>query len=100
MNGTVIVDKDIIAKVRNADIEHGSYVDIMNNLINSHLGDTDDSILTSPVFLGLKAKLQESSIAFETAKQEMIDSVFNAEQKSKITQWSCDYNSCIITYNM
>lgn len=91
------IPEDVVDGIQVKGFEAGSMEVVIANMLESHALDADARILESPVFVGYQAKLATVKKEFEQAKDKMLVEFVDAETRSKVTNWSLDYNSCTLT---
>lgn len=90
----ISVDERIVSDVQLKDITVQSLQSIVMSFMEMHALDSKDTVLNSPVFLGMQKKVIDARRDFENAKDAMITQVVPEDTRKKVTSWNLAYNRC------
>lgn len=94
------VPMEVANEIQLKDFEVASMQNVIKGLLDTHLLDTDDRILNSPIFIGYQNKLTQARQEFEQAKDKMILTYVEESLRKQVTNWNLDYNSCILVLQL
>lgn len=90
------VKSNVTKDIQKKDVAKQTALEILTEITNSHIGDTDTTFITSPVYQELQKDAEEKRITWEQAKDNMVEEYIPKDMQSKVKQWSLDYNSSIL----
>lgn len=95
----LIVSDDIVQELQACDVMYTSLKSQLANMIETHSKDLKDNLTTAPLFIGLIKSAAADCKEFEKAKF-VLTKQLSAEKGYQITEWTCDYESKCVTYEV
>jgi len=92
------IDEDVVADIQMKDAAVQVLQRTLSIFLDTHALDATADILNSPVCIGFQKKLVDAKVAFENAKDAMINSTFDETARHKITNWDLNYSACMLSY--
>ena len=93
----IMVDEDVVTDIQLKDNERQVLNDVYSNLINQHIGDTNDSFMDAPVVTRARKDAAKASVAWERAKNDMVQKFIPADKQKIVRNWNLDYATCELT---
>ena len=94
---TIQIPEDVVKDIQEKDVTTQSIQAIINDLLNSHGADSQDTISVSPVFMGLMKQFTAAKIEFENAKNAMVLKYLKPTN-DEVTNWNLDYGTGELSY--
>ena len=91
------VDEDVVIDIQLKDNECQVLDDVYSDLINKHIGDTDDSFMDAPVVIRARKDASKARIEWERAKNDMVQKYIPKEKQPLVRNWNLDYGTCELT---
>lgn len=95
---TIQVNEDVVADIQMKDATVQVLQKTLSIFLDTHTLDATDDILNSPVCVGFQKKLVDAKVAFEQAKDSMINENLDADTRQKVVNWDLNYSSGILSY--
>ena len=90
------IPESVVDVVQCADIKVQTMQSVISTYLESHALDTDLTAIESPVFVAYQARLEAAKLAFEKAKDDMVNEYIEESLRDKITSWNLNYSSCVL----
>ncbi len=71
---------------------------VLTNLFDMHALDNNTKVIDSPVVAKYQEQLTSAKMAFEKAKDAIINEFLDEETQKKVTSWSINYSTCELVY--
>lgn len=95
---TIKINEDVVADIQLKDATVQVMQNTLSVFLDTHSLDATDDILNSPIYAGFQKKLVEAKVAFEKAKDSMINENLDADTRQKVVNWDLNYSSGILSY--
>ena len=95
---TVKLDEKVVAEIQALDSDVQTKQAVIASFLDMHAGDTSAAIVESPILAAYQKQLTEAKIAFEQAKDRVINDKIDAETQKNVTTWAINYSKCELTY--
>lgn len=89
----VIIDEDLCAEIRAAEILFRANIDVAMLMIEHHFKDDVDNVTNSPMFEGLISECMSTLLDWEELKTGMVKSIEVTDGK-EIALWNLTYDTC------
>lgn len=94
------INQETVNDIQIKDASYQSSQDVIIRLLETHSADINQDLIGSPIFDQFQKQVAEKKIAFEQSKTDMLAANFTQEEISQIKNWSLDYNTCTLTYQV
>lgn len=91
------IDENIVADIQLHDASVITHKAVIQDMLTTHAYDKVDVVTNNVVFKKYQEDLNKEFIAFEAAKNVMIERYVPAEIRAGSFDWNLDYNTCKLT---
>ena len=95
---TIQIPEDVVKDIQKKNAEVTVCMQTLDDLVNAHYADEDASFFDSPVVAKLREKAGEAQIAFDDAKNALVEKYIPNEDRENAREWDLSYSSGILTY--
>lgn len=100
------MNKEIKIKLPAEKVDHIQELDcavqakqaVLTNLFDMHALDNNTKVIESPVVEKYQEQIAKARVAFEKAKDDIINEFIDEETQKTITSWSINYSTCELVY--
>ncbi len=91
MTKEIKVNNEVTMDIQRKDMARQIAQETLHNITNEHIGDSDASFVKSPVYKELQKDAEEKRIAWDRAKDEMVQEYIPEDMQNQLRQWTLDY---------
>ena len=95
---TIQIPEDVVKDIQEKNADVTVCMQTLNDLVNAHYTDEDTTFFDSPVIAKLRDKASEAQIAFDNAKNALVEKYIPDEDRESAREWDLSYSSGILTY--
>lgn len=95
---TIQIPEDVVKDIQRKNADVTVCMQTLDDLVNSHYADEDTSFFDSPVIAKLREKASEAQIAFDDAKNALVQKYIPDEDRENAREWDLSYSSCLLKY--
>lgn len=87
-----------VDKIQELDCAVQAKQAVLTNLFDMHALDNNTKVIESPVVEKYQEQLTKAKVAFEKAKDAIINEFLDEETQKTVASWSINYSTCELVY--
>lgn len=94
----VKIPEERVDKIQELDCILQSKQAVLTNLLDMHALDNNTKIIESPIVEKYQEQIALAKVAFDKAKDAIINDFLDEETQKTVTSWSINYSTCELIY--